>query len=273
MIFGAAFRVYSTVSCRRFMSDLKAACEKGYISKVPCYNSVYNYFESAALTPYLFHLITQSAIPLKTVETAFATDASGFRTQGYVRWFNSRYGEEQENHDWLKIHLTTGVKTNIVTAVEISDRYAHDSPFFEPLVKATGEHFTVKEVSADKGYSSRHNLRVVTKLKARPYIAFKDNTKEENECEVWEAAFHYYSLHKQEFLDHYHQRSNVESTFWMIKSKFGEQIRSKLPVAQINEALCKLLCHNICCLIQSMCELGIEEAFWAKDMLAQKVEG
>ena len=39
---------------------------------------------------------------------------------------------------------------------------------------------------------------------------------------------------------------------------FGaEQIR----YGQINEALCKVLCHNICCLVQAIHELGIEPTF------------
>ena len=60
----------------------------------------------------------------------------------------------------------------------------------------------------------------------------------------------------------YHKRSNVESTFMMIKTKFGDALRSKSRTAQINEALCKVLCHNICCLIQSMFELGLKSRFW-----------
>ena len=32
-----------------------------------------------------------------------------------------------------------------------------------------------------------------------------------------------------------------------------------------NEVLCKVLCHNLCCLIQSQCELGIEPVFWTTD--------
>ena len=35
-------------------------------------------------------------------------------------------------------------------------------------------------------------------------------------------------------------------------------MRSKTDTAVVNEALCKVLCHNICCLIQSMFELGVE---------------
>jgi hypothetical protein len=32
----------------------------------------------------------------------------------------------------------------------------------------------------------------------------------------------------------------------------------------VNEVLCKVLCHNICCLIQSMFEMGIEATFWGE---------
>ena len=48
----------------------------------------------------------------------------------------------------------------------------------------------------------------------------------------------------------------------MIKAKFGGFVRAKHPTAQINEVLCKTLCHNLCVVIQSMSELGIEATFW-----------
>ena len=70
--------------------------------------------------------------------------------------------------------------------------------------------------------------------------------------------YHYYSLNRADFLTHYHKRSNSETTFSMIKAKFGDAVRSKSETAQINEVLCKVLCHNICVLISSFFELGIE---------------
>ena len=57
----------------------------------------------------------------------------------------------------------------------------------------------------------------------------------------------------------------------MIKGKFGETLRSETPTAQVNELLCKVLAHNICILIQSIYELGVEPTFWAEPSVAQEV--
>jgi transposase len=76
-----------------------------------------------------------------------------------------------------------------------------------------------------------------------PYIPFKSNSVPDSrgsygaKSEVWTRMFHFYSLHRAEFLQHYHKRSNVETTFHMIKSKFGQRLRSKSLTAQMNEAL------------------------------------
>jgi len=48
----------------------------------------------------------------------------------------------------------------------------------------------------------------------------------------------------------------------MIKAKFGDRSEKQNQTAQINEALCKVLAHSLCCFIQSIYELGIEPTFW-----------
>ena len=57
----------------------------------------------------------------------------------------------------------------------------------------------------------------------------------------------------------------------MIKGKFGDSVRSKCDTGMVNEALAKVLCHNVCVLIQATHELGIEPNFCAQLGLAQKV--
>lgn len=59
----------------------------------------------------------------------------------------------------------------------------------------------------------------------------------------------------------YHARSNVETTFFMVKSKLGDSVKSKNFTAQKNELLCKLIAHNIIVLIQEIHELGISADF------------
>ncbi len=46
-----------------------------------------------------------------------------------------------------------------------------------------------------------------------------------------------------------------------MKRKFGEIIRSKTPVAQRNELLLKVLCHNIVCVIHEIHESGATAMF------------
>jgi hypothetical protein len=74
--------------------------------------------------------------------------------------------------------------------------------------------------------------------------------------------FHYYQFRREEFMARYHKRSLVESSFSMLKRKFGDHVRSRTEAAMVNEVLGKVLCHNICCVIASQCELGIESLFW-----------
>lgn len=265
IIFGLVYKTYTGVSGRRFASDLRDALAKGYISKMPSYNSIFDYFQMETLTPYLKQLIAASALPLKSIETEFAVDSSGFSTTSYVRWFDVKYGNNEDWHDWVKMHLMCGVKTHVVTSVEISRATANDSPFYKPLLASTAKAgFNMQEVSADKGYISMKNLQATVDHGAVPFIPFKSNTQPDRGTDIWSKMFHFYSYKRDEFLAHYHKRSNVESVFQMIKSKFGEKLRSKNETAQINEALTKVLCHNLCVVIQSMYELDVVPEFWSE---------
>jgi hypothetical protein len=150
-LFAAAFKVYSTVSGRRFMTDLRNAQAAGHISKVPCYNSVFNVIDDPDTTPILQDLIVKSALPLAAVETSFAVDSTGFGTHRFYRHFTAKYGgTDAMFRDYVKLHASIGVKTQIISAVEISDRDAHDGPMLPGLVRQTAAHFSVSQVAATK---------------------------------------------------------------------------------------------------------------------------
>jgi transposase len=262
MLFSATFKVYSTVSGRRFMTDLRDAQASGYVRRTPHYNSIFNYLENEALTPIIHRLIEQSCAPLAAVETDFAVDSTGFGTSRTFNYYSHKYfGKTGTKHDWLKLHAMVGVKTNVVTSVVVTDHGGGDATNFAPLVESTAERFTVREVSADKAYSTRDCLTAVDQLGATPFIPFKKNAVGDSTHALWNKLFHYFSLNREDFVAHYHKRSNVEATFSAIKRKFGDAIRSKTPVAQTNEVLLKVLCHNIVCLVHAMHELDITPMF------------
>ena len=186
----------------------------------------------------------------------FAVDSSGFRCSTFGNYCEEKHGTKR-TRNWLKAHIITGVNTNIVADIIITDEHSADSPQFKKLMLNASKFFNIQEVSADLAYSSRKNLEIVDKLGGTAYIPFKKNaTGRSGRSALWRKTFHYFQLHKEEFLEHYHKRSNVESTFGAIKKKFGESIKSKNRVAQENELLCKVIAYNITVLIHEMIQLN-----------------
>ena len=267
ILFACVFKVYSTVSGRRFTTDLSEAQSKQYISDTPHFNSVLRYFDKEMLTSYLEMLIEESALPLTALKKDFAIDASGLSATHGFSWNYAKHEEPRliARRDWLKIHICTGTLTNVVTAVKVTEKYDHDTNQFGALLSETAENFQMRTVSADKAYLSSKNINAAVMNETAPFIAWKSNSKprkDTNENKAWNMLYHWYALNQESFLKNYHRRSNVESTFSMIKSKFSGSVRAKNKTSQTNEALAKILCHNICCLIQSMNEFGAKPDFW-----------
>lgn len=175
--------------------------------------------------------------------------------------YSHKYGKEKQKQGWVKCHLMCGVRTNIVTAVEISDQYAHDSNYLHPLAEATANSFRIEEISADKGYLSKKNVETIINLGATPYIAFKSNT---NGCKggAFKTMYYRFKGDPGKYMERYHLRSNVESTFSSMKRLFGSSLRSRTETAMHNEVLCKILCYNLVVLIHEMYKQDIEPSFW-----------
>lgn len=266
MLFSCVFKVYSQMSARRFTTDLIDAKVKGYINEAPHYNSLCRYMEKTSITEYLERLVEETAKPLASLETDFAVDSTGLGTSNSISWFRAKHKDTVmvERKTWVKLHCAIGTKTNVITGVEITGKDSHDSNHFIPVMEATRKNFDVREVSADKAYNSLKHFSYAEIHGIEPFLAFRDDAdrySNKSASAVWQKAYHYFNLNRTEFLQHYGKRSNAETTFHMLKSKFGSMLKSKTFEAQKNEALCKVICHNISCLIHSMNELGISPEF------------
>ena len=130
-----------------------------------------------------------SAAPLNVVEHNFAADSSGFSTGKYERWFDAKWGKERSRRQWLKAHIMTGVKTNIVTAITITLGNANDSPILPKLLDDTAQRFEMTQVSADKAYLSESNLKHTLDNGAFPYIPFKSNSTMNGRSDLWRTIY------------------------------------------------------------------------------------
>ena len=127
-------------------------------------------------------------------------------------------------------------------------------------MESTAKNFDVKEVSAPtKAIHGRANHEAIAKIGATPIS--RSRKRHGRAGGVFAKMFHFFQFKREEFLAHYHRRSNVESTMMMIKTKFGDCRSEQDGSRGRNEVLAKILCHNICCLISAVHELGIEPVF------------
>jgi len=272
-IFCICFKVYLGTSSRRLISDLDLCREKGYIDRVPHFNSVCNYFNNKTIKFWLKNLIELSALPLGSLEDKFAIDSSGFSQKKYAERWSSVRQKYYRHREYKKAHCIYGCYSNVIVGVKIREGTSADSPHFEAILRRASENFDIKEISADKAYSSRENHKVAEDLGITPFILFKKNaTGNSRGAMVWHKMYKYFKENKNEFLTHYHMRSNSESGFFMIKQKFGGFVNSKNSIAQDNEILCKILCHNICVLIQEiyLSKVNVDFLNCAKRYVAQK---
>ena len=265
LLFSSALKVYCQFSLRRFMSDLNQAKEKELVKATPCFASVGHFMQKEEITPILKKLIALSASPLQSVESKFAIDSTGFRTTMFNSYCQQKHGTKRK-HEFVKLHAICGTKTNIITACEVTQSWGKgtaDISLFAPLANETKENgFEVQEMTADMAYSSRDNFRLIQDFGGTAYIPFKkDASTRSSKSLVWRKMFHYFKFNQEEFMQHYHARSNIETSFHMIKSKFNDLLKSKTFTAQKNELLLKVLCHNIVCVIHETNELGITVKF------------
>lgn len=300
LLFALVMKVYTGKSGRSAEAEIRLCAKLGYISRSMQHNAIHRAMEDEALTAILERLVEESAMPLAVVENIagqFSQDATAFSTKMFgPRWFEHKWpkrdASKQDEKDaskqdaskqdadadkgddedieprleddkgrrkFVKLHATTGALTHCVTCAKVSPE--GDCKRLPEQLQRTTRHFNVKEFSADKAYLWDENLRAITAVGARPLIPFKKNSKDHPDDRAWSDMWAHFQLRRDDFLAAYHRRSNCETAMSMIKAKFGASVRSKLPVAQANEIYCKVIAHNLACIVLAISEFGIETPF------------
>ena len=260
-IFGCVLKVYTTFSGRRADTDISACAERGSIGKAYHPNTLFRAMEDPATTPILLRLIEESAAPLAEVENRAGPVRAGLDRDldGDVR-------------SLVRPEARQAARGARVAQAPRHGGHAHPRRDRREGVERGGLPAPARVARDDRQDVSREgglgrqgvplkkkNLEAIDRVGAVPFIPFKSNSVGmASTSEHWRRMWCLFSLKSEEFRAHYHRRSNVESTMWMIKSKFGAAVRSKRPVAQVNEILAKLVCHNLACIVRAVHEFGID---------------
>jgi len=263
-LYAVVMKVYSCRSGRRADKDIKDCVGLGHLSKKWAPKTLFRVLADSELTPILVRLIMESSAPLAAIEALaggqYAQDSTGFPTVFYERWFDQKHGKLCSEHGWVKLHLMVGTVTHVVTGVKVSSEA--DCPVLPETLEQTRVYHRVQEVSADKAYLAKYNLAAIVEGGAQPFIPFKTNSLgTASTSPHWRKMWCLFQLKAEEFLHSYHRRSNVESAIGSIKSKCGAGVRCKLPAAQANEVLCKVLIHNLACIVHAIEKHGIDVSF------------
>jgi transposase len=238
---------FPNLSARRAKSFLRFLKRFKIINaNIPCFKTLCNYRAEPIIGNILDELITESSKPLAKIEHDFATDATGIRTNLFSSWYSIRCQRKIRKRDHLTIHITTGVKSNIVTALNVETKSGNDNKIFREHVDKTSENFKINEFSGDGKYWCKDNCRKVFEAGAKPYFkVWKNWSGKSRGCMPWKIMNLESKNNPKEYGKHYHKRSNVESTNHSKKIIHGNKVYSRLKSSRINEETLRWINHNI----------------------------
>lgn len=210
-------------------------------------------------------LIEESSKPLSVIEHDFATDATGIKTKLFSSWYSLRCKRKIRKRDHLAIHITTGVKSNVVSALNVELKSGKDNEIFREHVDKTAKNFKINEWSGDGMYWCKKNCSKVAAVGGIPYFKCKSGKTAWNGKQDGHPAWKKMNLESKnnpkEYENSYHKRSNVESTNMSKKMIHGDKVYSRLPSSRVNEETLRWVNHNINVLNRAKHEWNINPDF------------
>lgn len=258
-IFSMCIKIYYKRDLRTSESILKELKKLHYIEKVPCFKSIDNFFNDESLNRILDDLIFISSLPLAGLEVTGAIDSTGFSARRFENWNKYKWGKlKGRERIWRKAHVMVGCRSNIILSVKVTKSNIGDSIMFEEVVGNKPKFFAMKNVVADMAYNSRRIIDFICNMGLDPYIPFKKNaTGRAKGSFYWMRLFKKFKENNNEYMRKYHTRSNIETSFHVIKTRLGNHLMTKNFNANSNEIKIKCLCTNLSILVHEMFESNI----------------
>lgn len=260
------WRKFPSLSVRRARGFLLLLKKFNIISvDIPCFKTLSNYNENNSLQIILDKLIEESSKPLSVIEHDFGTDMTGIRTALFSSWFSIRAKKKIRKRDHIRDHITAGIKSMIVPAVDIRMEEGRDNIIMRDHVDKIYDNFTINDWLGDTKYWSKENCKKVSEKGGNTYFKCKTgktawNGKQDG-YPSWKKMNQESEEHPRRYKKHYRYRVKLECTIHSKKALHGDRVYSRLPSARINEETLRWINHNINVLNRANIEWGINPKF------------
>ena len=189
----------------------------------------------------LYYLLKNCGKQIKKKKLKLAVDATGLHLEDGSFHYRKRLGLSSKTRKNVKLSACIDTQTQLITAVKLRKNPAGDNKDFIALVKKSAKIKPIKIVVADKGYDSEKNHRFChEKIGAECIIPVRKKTSKKHRIK----GFYRKKITQGYSKKKYHQRSKIESVFFVIKRLFGAVIYSRIWHTQKIELLCKIIAYN-----------------------------
>jgi IS5 family transposase len=160
-------------------------------------------------------------------------DIQAMDATGVDRIAASQHYAKRTNYTFKAVKTTVLIdcKTGVILDIHCSMKQPHDSKIAWQLVKRNVENLTI--LTADKGYDWWLLRQKLRSEGVKPVIKHRE--------------FGWHELANNLLQDDttYHQRSNVEATFFALRRKYGEIVRARTWYGQFRELVLKCAVRNV----------------------------
>ena len=270
--FTVVFRTLWNKPLHDVSQALRKQVERGYIEWAPKPNAISEYVHDPEMTQILEECLARSARVVRNLEKIVCMDSSGISTVSSGNYLDNDRGKRERNDgQWVKPHVISGAKTNMVAKVIVtwnkkgtnpsdeSERTA-DVNFFVDLLRAALQvGWKPKYAAADKAYLSDANVDGAKKLGVQAVIQMKKNSKRRG-SDAFKELYDFFTDNPDAHEEIYRYRVKVESVFSALKRTCGHYIWARGPrlpknpteadytqinTSRLNEVLAKFIVHNL----------------------------
>ena len=219
------------------MRDIK---EKLDLDKIPHYTTLQKFV--SRIPSSLFNLVLSRTIKLFYLHgenaSITAIDATGFTSSYASHYYSRRTGKLRRS--FLKTSIAVDTDKKVVLGWKISQKADHDVKHAKALIRQSNKSKKSECYVMDKGYDSEKiHVLIREEIKADSIIPVRVRKRKRIKGKYRRQLNLTFDKIK------YNKRNIAETTFSVVKRKFGEVLRARKFYNQVKEIKIKLIAYNI----------------------------